>query len=111
MLCSIMTYASEVWTLNIAQRNKIRALERKVLRKIYGGTSVNEMWTRRTNEEVRELYGEPDIGIVIKSQRLRWLENVERMPENRLPKITADGEAEKNSWQEKERKAKIEMVE
>ena len=70
---SIVTYASEVWTLNIAQRNKIRALERKVLLKIYRGKSVNEMWTRRTNEEVRELYGEPDTITVINSQRLPWL--------------------------------------
>ena len=79
------TYASEVWTLNMAQRNRIRARMREVPRKICGGKSVNRMWTRRTNQEVGELYGEPDT--VIKSQRLRWLGHVERMPEDRLPKM------------------------
>ena len=56
VLRPITTYASEVWTLNVAQRNRIRAWERKVPRKINGGISVNGMQTR-TNQEVRELYG------------------------------------------------------
>ena len=43
VLPSIVTYVSEVWTLNIAQRNRIRPWERIVLCKIYGGKSVNGM--------------------------------------------------------------------
>ena len=65
VLRQIVTYTSEVWTLNMAQRNRIRARERKVMRKIYGGKSVNGMWTRRTNQEMKELYGELDIVTVI----------------------------------------------
>ena len=85
----IVTCTSELWTLNIAQRNRIRAWERKVPRKIYGGKSVNGMWTRRTNQEVRELYGEPDIVTVIKSHSSDG--HVERMSKDRLPKMAKRG--------------------
>ena len=51
------------------------------------GKSVNRMWTRRTNQEVRDC----DIVTVIKSQRLRWFGHVERMLEDRLPKMARRG--------------------
>jgi len=46
----------------------------------------NTLWLFRTNEEVRQLYGELDIVTEIKEGRLRWLEHVERMSEERVVK-------------------------
>jgi len=43
-------------------------------------------WRSRTNEEVRQLYGEFDIVTEIKKGRLRWLGHVERMSEERVVK-------------------------
>ena len=40
--------------------------ERKVLRKIFGPICVAGYWRSRTNEEVRQLYGELDIVTEIK---------------------------------------------
>ena len=55
----------------------------KVLRKIYGPICVAGYWRSRTNEEVRQLYGELDIVTEIKKGRFRWLGHVERMSEER----------------------------
>lgn len=83
----IVTYASETWTLNKTEQLRLEVWERKVLRKVFGGTKVNYMWIRRTNEDLRALYGEPSITGIIKAQRLRWLGHVERMQPTRTPKM------------------------
>jgi len=54
--------------------------ERKILRKIFGPTKeVNSLWRIKTNEELDELIKRKNIRF-IKSQRLKWLGHVERMP-------------------------------
>jgi len=57
-----------------------------VLRKIFGPICVAGYWRSRTNEEVRQLYGELGIVTKIKKGRLRWLGHVERMSEERVVK-------------------------
>jgi peptidoglycan/xylan/chitin deacetylase (PgdA/CDA1 family) len=48
------------------------------LRKIFGPTKeLNGLWRNETNEELDELIR------FIKSQRLKWLGHVERMPKER----------------------------
>jgi hypothetical protein len=59
--------------------------ERKVQRKIFGSICVAGNWRRRTNEEVKQLYGELDT-VTEKKERLRWLGHVERMSEERVVK-------------------------
>jgi len=44
--------------------------ERKVLRKIFGSICVAGYWRSRTNEEVRQLYGELDIVTEIKKRKI-----------------------------------------
>jgi hypothetical protein len=41
--------------------NNLHIWERKVLRKIFGPICVAGSWKRRTNEEVKQLYGKLDI--------------------------------------------------
>ena len=57
-----------------------------MLRKIFGPICVAGYWRSRTNEEVRQLYGELDIVSEIKKGRLSWLGHVERMSEERVVK-------------------------
>lgn len=80
-------YGSETWILNKAEENKIDIWERKILRRIYGGKKDGEVWIRRTNEEVMNLYREPPISQVVKATRLRWLGHLERMSEERTAKM------------------------
>jgi len=87
----VVLYGSEAWCL-MANGEKILCIwERKALRKIFGPICVAGYWTSRTNEEVRQLYGELDIVIEIKKGRLRWLGHVERMSEEMVEQNTPEG--------------------
>jgi hypothetical protein len=61
----------------------LTALERKILRKIYGPTKENGQWRIKTNEELINKYEAPDIVNVIKIRRMEWLGHVVRMNETR----------------------------
>jgi hypothetical protein len=55
--------------------------ETKILRKIFGPTkALNGLWRIKTNEELYELIQQKYIVRFIKSQRLKRLAHVERMP-------------------------------
>ena len=41
------------------------------MRKIYGGIKMRDIVLRRTNKDIMDLYGDPDIVSVVKAQRLR----------------------------------------
>ena len=54
------------------------------MRKIFGPTKeVNGLWRTKTNEELDELIKRKNIIRFIKSQRLKWLGHVERIPNER----------------------------
>jgi hypothetical protein len=54
------------------------------LRKIFGPTKeLNGLWRIKTNEELDVLIQRKNIIRFIKSQRLKWLGHVERMPKER----------------------------
>jgi hypothetical protein len=58
--------------------------ERKILRRIFGtNKEVNGLWRIKTNEELDELIKRKNITRFIKSQRLKRLGHVERMPNER----------------------------
>jgi hypothetical protein len=62
--------------------------ERKTIRKIYGAEMENNIWRIRHNEQINTctlLKGE-DIVRFIKSQRIRWLGQVERIEDKAMPK-------------------------
>jgi hypothetical protein len=77
---------SEAWCLTVNNEKKLLIWERKVLKKIFGPICVAGYWRSRTNEEVRQLYGELDIVTEIKKGRFRWLGHVERMSVERVVK-------------------------
>jgi len=57
----VVLCGSEAWCLTANGEKNFRIWERKVLRKIFGPICVAGYWKSRTNEEVRQLYGELDI--------------------------------------------------
>jgi hypothetical protein len=65
--------------------------ERKTIRRIYGPAMENNIWRIRRNEEIKALLEIEDIVRFIKSQRIRYLENVERMEDNAMPKRMLKG--------------------
>jgi len=80
----IVTYACETWFLKENIIQKLMVFERKILRKTFGPTKeVNGLWRIKTNEELDELIKRKNIIRFIKSQRLKWLGHMERMPNER----------------------------
>ena len=80
----VVTYACETWVLKENIIQKLMIVERKILRKIFGPTKeVNGLWRIKTNEELDEPIKRKNIIRFIKSQRLKWLGHVERMPNER----------------------------
>ena len=84
-------YGCELWVLNKGNQTRLEVWERKILRTIYGGKKCGETILRRTNAEIMELYGEVSITGVIRTQRLRWLSHVVRMPEDKVVKCIYKG--------------------
>jgi hypothetical protein len=62
---------------------QLAVFERKVLRKIIGPIQDTDQWRRRRyNEELYQLYAEPEIVKWIRSARLRWAGHIVHMRES-----------------------------
>jgi ribosomal 50S subunit-associated protein YjgA (DUF615 family) len=51
----------------------------------------NEYWRIRTNQELQELYKDPDIVADLRRRRLQWLGHMIRMDDSKLIKRVLDG--------------------
>jgi hypothetical protein len=65
--------------------------ERKVIRRICGPVTENNVWKIRCNEELNILLKGEDIVRFIKSQRIRRLGHVKRREDNAMPKRMLKG--------------------
>ena len=72
---SPFTFVCETWVISKGSENITAAWERKILNKICEEVKVNEVWERRTNQKLRELYHDNIIG-VIKAQWMRRMGHV-----------------------------------
>jgi hypothetical protein len=61
---------------------QLTVFERKVLRKIFVPIRDTDQWRRRYNEELYQLYAEPDTVKWIRSARLRWAGHIVCMRES-----------------------------
>ena len=48
----VLTYGAESWTLTGKDAAKLRAFERKIIRRIYGGVKERDVWRIRKNKEI-----------------------------------------------------------
>ena len=78
-------YGCETWSLILREERRLRVLENRVLRRIFGRRrdEVTREWSKLHNGELNDLYSSPNIFRVIKSRRMRWTGYVARMDERR----------------------------
>jgi hypothetical protein len=71
-------YGCESWSLILREKPRVRVLENRVLRKVYGPTTGEETgkWKILHNKELCNLCPSPNVIWVIKSRRMRWAGNV-----------------------------------
>ena len=90
-------------------KTKLRVLERKALRTIYGPTKESDgTWRIKSNEELNRLICNKNIINYIKAQRLAWFGHVHRMPDNSMvkkvyewsPALTRSLGRPKNKWED-----------
>jgi hypothetical protein len=81
IICPSLLYACETWSLTLREERRLRVFENGVLRRIFGPErdEVTGEWRKRHNEGLHDLYTSPNIVLVKKSRRMRWLGHVARM--------------------------------
>jgi hypothetical protein len=71
----------ETWSFTLREEQRLRVLENRVLRRIFGPKrdEATGEWRRLHNEELDDLYSSPNIIRVIKWRRMRWAGHIARM--------------------------------
>jgi hypothetical protein len=80
----VVLYGCETWSLTLREEHRLRVLENRVLRRIFGPKreEVTRGLRKLHNEKFRKLYSSPCIIRVRKSRRMRWAGHVARIGEN-----------------------------
>jgi len=83
----VLTYGCEAWTLRNEDCQRIATFERRILRRIFGPNKEEDgSYRSRYNAELEALANGKTVIRFVKSQRLRWLGHLIRIPENRAVK-------------------------
>jgi hypothetical protein len=90
----VVSYGAETWMMTRKEEQALLVFKRKIFRRIYGPKYENGKWRTRTNRELEEMSKEEDIVKWIKGRRISWLGHLERMEENRMPKMIFTHELE-----------------
>ena len=71
-------YGCETWSLTLWEEQRLRVLENKVHRKIFGPKrdKITGEWRKLHNAKLQVLYSSPNITRNLKSRWLRWAEHV-----------------------------------
>ena len=76
------------------RRTSSANFERKIFGRIYGPKYENGEWKSRTNRELEEMSKGENIVKRIKGRRISWLGHLERMEEDRMPRMIFTQELE-----------------
>jgi hypothetical protein len=71
----VLLYGSELWTLTVAEEQRLKAFYMKCLRTIIGVSIVDRM----KNDLVLQLTGQLPLENILRRNRLRWFGHVNRM--------------------------------
>jgi hypothetical protein len=93
------------------EEQAVLVFERKIFRRIYGPKYEHGEWRTRTNRELEEMSKGENVVKWIKGQRISWLGHLERMEENRTPKMIFSQELEGSRRRGRHRKTWKEEVE
>ena len=77
-----MKFGSEAWVLKIREEQRSEAAQMKFLRHLLGITKLD----KEKNQCIRQKTGAQKIVTEIKQYQKKWLQYVQRMDTNRLPK-------------------------
>jgi hypothetical protein len=85
VILPVVLYGCETWSLMLREEHRLRVFENRVLRRIFGRKRDEVMgeWRKLHSEELHNLYSSPNIIRQIKSRRMRWVEHVAHMGEQR----------------------------
>ena len=78
-------YGCETWSLTLREERRLRVLENRVLRRIFGPkkNEITNVCRRLRSEELNDLYCSSNIVPMIRSKRMRWAGRVARVGEER----------------------------
>jgi hypothetical protein len=77
----VVLYGCETWSLTLREEHRLRVLENRVLRRVFG-RKTDELtggWKILHNQELHILYASRNIIRMIKSRRMRWAGHEARM--------------------------------
>ena len=77
-----LKFGSEAWVLRIREEQRLEAAQMKFLRHLLGITKLD----KEKNQCIREKTGAQNIAKEIKQYQKKWLQHVQRMDRNRLPR-------------------------
>jgi hypothetical protein len=77
-------FGSEAWVLKKREEQRLEAAQTKFLRHLFGITKLD----KENNQCIRQKIGAQNIVKEIKQYQQKWLQHVQRMDTNRLPKQT-----------------------
>jgi hypothetical protein len=81
IILPVVLYGCDTWLFTLRKERRLRVLENRVPRKIFGPMrdEVTEYWRKFHTEELNDPYSSINIFRIIKSRRMRWVGHVERM--------------------------------
>jgi hypothetical protein len=80
IILPVVLYDYKTWSLTLREEHRLRVVEDRVLRRIFGlkGGEMTGGWRELHNVELCNLYSSPCIIRMVKSRRMRWAGRIAR---------------------------------
>jgi len=85
VILTVVLYGCETWSLTFKEERRLRVVENRLLRRIFGPKrdEVTGEWRKLHNGEIKVMYYSSNIIWVIRSRRMRWAGHVAYIGERR----------------------------